>query len=93
MMATEPMADITLDFIGAQLQRVLDGQRATDRRLGEITDRLGRIERLTADMMRDIANLHGDFAAQSVRMDNISMRLGRVEQRLELISPLPPAAQ
>jgi hypothetical protein len=85
------MADITLDLIATQLQHLLDGQRAADRRLVEITECLGGIERHTAGMMRGIASLHGDLAACSVRLDNISLCLGRVEQRLGLIGPPQPA--
>lgn len=79
------MADVSLDLIQRMLQRSLDSSARIETGLGEIIERLGRLERLTAD-------LHGDFAGQSVRIDNVNTRLDRVERRLDLIGP-PPAAE
>ena len=78
------MADVSLDLIQRMLQRSLDSTARIEVRLGEVIERLGRLERLTAD-------LHGDFAGQSVRIDSLDTRLERVERRLDLIGPAPAA--
>jgi chromosome segregation ATPase len=51
--------------------------------LDEIIGRLGRLE-------REVAGLHADYAALSVRLDNLDRRVGRIEQSLELVDiPAP----
>ena len=53
------------------------------RKFEEVILRLGRVE-------REIANLHGDFAGLSRRLDNLDQRVSRIERRLELNdAPLP----
>ena len=34
---------------------------------------------------REVVGLHSDYAGLSVRLDNLDRRVGRIEQRLELV--------
>jgi hypothetical protein len=47
--------------------------------------RISALEGRTADLFRQIADLHGDFAGPSGRLDRIDSRLDKIEQRLDLI--------
>jgi hypothetical protein len=76
----EPDLQLILRLLQA-LQTELRSFRA------EVIERLGRLERVTADLKNEVAALHGDFAGQSVRMDGMNARLERVERRLDLIGP------
>jgi hypothetical protein len=69
------MAEPSLELLQAMVQRVLD---STARIEGSQKEIIQRLERLTAD-------LHVDFAAQSIRMDHINDRLTRIETRLGLV--------
>ena len=69
------MAEPSPELLQAMVQRVLDSTARVETSQSEIIQRVGR---LTAD-------LHGDFAAQSIRMDHINNRLARIETRLGLI--------
>jgi len=43
-----------------------------------------------AGLEREVAALHADYAALSVRLDNLDRRVGRIEARLELVElPTP----
>jgi len=53
-----------------KLDRLLD-------RVGELTTRMSSLEAL-------VAHIHGDMAAQSVRLDQLSNRIEKVERRREL---------
>lgn len=55
-------------------------------------DKLDRLATGQADLGRrvtsletKVALLHGDFAAQSERIDRIELRLERIERRLEIV--------
>ena len=47
----------------------------------EVKERLGRME-------REIANLHGDFAALTVRMDGLELRIEHIERRFDIVPNL-----
>ncbi|HJQ56035.1 MAG TPA: hypothetical protein VJ890_03975 [Vineibacter sp.] len=72
------MADPSLELLQAMVQRVLDSVVRLESGQSEIIHRVGHLERETA-------NLHQAYAAQSVRLDNISERLSRIERRIGLI--------
>ncbi len=59
------------------------------RRLDEKLDRLAAsmadIGRRVASLESKVVLLHGDFAAQSERIDRIEVRLDRIERRLEIV--------
>ena len=40
--------------------------------------------------IREVAGLHADYAGLSVRLDNLDRRVGRIEQRLELVDVPSP---
>ena len=77
------MSDERTDLILNMLRAIQAGQAAQREKLDEIIGRLGRLE-------RDVAGLHGDYAGLFVRLDNLDPRVGRIEQRLELVAlPMP----
>ena len=76
-MSDDPNKEV-LDFLRLGFDRV-DAQLVTiDRRLDELTTRVGRLE-------RSVADLHVALAEQSVRIDGIDARCARIERRLELV--------
>jgi hypothetical protein len=81
---TEFVAEPDLQLILRLLQALQTELRSFH---AEVIERLGRLERVTADLKNEVAALHGDFAGQSVRMDGMNARLERVERRLDLIGP------
>jgi predicted nuclease with TOPRIM domain len=72
------MSDERADLILSMLRAIRAEQSAQREKLDEIIVRLGRLE-------REVAGLHGDYASLSVRLDNLDRRVGRIEQRLELV--------
>lgn len=67
-----------LDYLREQFSRLHSRLDGHDRKFEEVILRLGRVE-------REVVNLHGDFANQSIRLDNLSDRLDRIERRLDLV--------
>jgi hypothetical protein len=59
------------------------------RRIDEKVDRLvssvADLGRRVTSLESKVALLHGDFAAQSERIDRIDLRLERIERRLEIV--------
>jgi hypothetical protein len=59
------------------------------RRIDENIDRLAvgqsDLSRRVTSLEGKVALLHGDFAAQSERIDRIELRLDRIERRLEIV--------
>jgi predicted nuclease with TOPRIM domain len=72
------MSDERADLILSLLRAIRAEQSAQREKLDEIIVRLGRLE-------REVAGLHSDYAGLSVRLDNLDRRVGRIEQRLELV--------
>jgi len=72
------LSDERTDLILNMLRAIRAEQAAQREKLDEIITRLGRLE-------REVAGLHGDYAGLSVRLDNLDRRVGRIEQRLELV--------
>jgi hypothetical protein len=67
------------------LLRKIDGK--LDRLVEDVADlkrRSTSLELTVADMGRQVASIHGDFAGQSMRIDRLEARLERIERRLEL---------
>ena len=77
------MSDGRADLILSMLRAIRGEQAAQREKLDEIIVRLGRLE-------REVAGLHTDFASLSVRLDNLDRRVGRIEQRLELVEVPTP---
>jgi predicted nuclease with TOPRIM domain len=72
------LSDERGDLILNMLRAIRAEQGAQREKLDEIIIRLGRLE-------REVAGLHGDYASLSIRLDNLDRRVGRIEQRLELV--------
>lgn len=71
------MTDESINFVLRCLNRLDDKIDRLIDRVGELTRRVGSLETL-------VAHIHSDMAAQSVRIDNLSSWLEKVERRLEL---------
>jgi predicted nucleic acid-binding Zn-ribbon protein len=60
------------------------------RRMDEKLDRLAAsvtdLGRRVTSLETKVVLLHGDFAAQSERIDRIEVRLDRIEHRLDIVS-------
>ena len=72
------MADDILDFLRERFNRV-------DRQLDEIKQTLADHTTRLSRLEREVANLHGDFATLSERIDRVEERLERIERRLDLV--------
>jgi len=76
---------ITLDFIGAQLVRVLDELGAVRAVLADVKARLQAVETATVELRRSIVDLHADQVRLDHRLDAFGQRLARIERRLDLV--------
>jgi hypothetical protein len=47
-------------------------------------DDVREVKRRLTSLEVSVANLHGDFAGQSARIDRVELRLERIENRLSL---------
>jgi hypothetical protein len=59
--------------------------RRIDEKLDGLTSSVADIGRRVTSLESKVALLHGDFAAQSTRIDRIELRLDRIERRLEIV--------
>ena len=59
--------------------------RRMDEKLDRLADNVSDIGRRVTSLETKVALLHGDFAAQSERIDRIELRLGRIERRLDIV--------
>ena len=71
------MSEPNLALLQTMIQRVLDGQREQRQDVLEVKQGL-------TNLRVEVAHLHGDFAAHSLRMDRFEQRLERIERRLDL---------
>jgi tetrahydromethanopterin S-methyltransferase subunit G len=55
-----------------------------DEKVDRALDDLREIKQRLSSVEVSVAHLHGDFAAQSGRIDKLENRLDRIEQRLDL---------
>lgn len=78
------MTDNVENLILEHLKRFQAGQDRIERRLEEMTTRLGNLEVSLATLRRDTAHGEETTALLSVRMDRMNERLDRIERRLEL---------
>jgi uncharacterized coiled-coil protein SlyX len=77
---TENVENLLLDYaqwIQASLDRI-------ERGISEITSRTANLESAMASVMQHVGNLAAANAAQQLAIDNVSRRLDRIENRLEL---------
>ncbi|MDB5399951.1 MAG: hypothetical protein QOD93_1234 [Acetobacteraceae bacterium] len=59
--------------------------RRLDEKLDRLVDSVADLGRRVTSMETKVALLHGDFAAQSERIDRIEIRLERIERRLDIV--------
>ena len=59
--------------------------RRMDEKLDRLTSAVGDLGRRVTSLETKVVLLHGDFAAQSQRIDRIEIRLDRIERRLEIV--------
>lgn len=69
------MAEVTLEFIGAQLSRLVDGQRQV-LALTDMKARRQAVETGLVDLRHDVVNLHGAVVRLDHRLDGMETRLG-----------------
>ena len=71
------MVEVSLEMIQAMVQRVLDGQSLLREDVNDVKRRLSSLE-------MSVAQIHADFAGQSMRIDRLETRLERIDRRLNL---------
>ena len=59
--------------------------RRMDEKLDRLASNVADVGRRVTSLETKIALLHGDFAAQSERIDRIEVRLARIEGRLDSV--------
>jgi outer membrane murein-binding lipoprotein Lpp len=59
--------------------------RRMDEKLDRLASAVGDLGRRVTSLETKVVLLHGDFAAQSERIDRIEVRLDRIERRLEIV--------
>ena len=59
--------------------------RRMDEKLDRLASSVADVGRRVTSLETKIALLHGDFAAQSERIDRIEVRLARIEGRLDSV--------
>ncbi|MEA2741548.1 MAG: hypothetical protein QOH05_4855 [Acetobacteraceae bacterium] len=64
---------------------VLTYLRRMDEKLDRIASSVADLGRRVTSLEAKVVLLHGDFAAQSERIDRIEVRLDRIERRLEIV--------
>ena len=75
---------MTDNFENSILEHLKRFQSSLERRMDEMAVRLSNLESAYASIMQHLPHLAAADAAQQVVIDNISMRLDRIERRLEL---------
>jgi predicted nuclease with TOPRIM domain len=58
--------------------------RTIDEKVDRLIDDVREVKQRLTSLEVSVAHLHGDFAAQSGRIDKLEIRLDRIEQRLDL---------
>ncbi len=62
--------------------------RRLDGKMDRLSDHVADLKRCMTSLETKVVLLHGDFAAQSERIDRIEPRLERIERRLDLVGTL-----
>jgi hypothetical protein len=71
-------------MVDASNDLVLELLRAIRVDLGDVRDDMREVKGWMTSLEVSVANLHGDFAGQSSRIDRVENGLERIEQRLDL---------
>lgn len=78
------MAEQIENLLLEHLKRFQVGQERIERKLDDLISRVGHLEIGLAGLRRDFAHADENTASMSVRMDRINERIERIEKRLEL---------
>jgi len=78
------MTENVENLIFEHLKRFQSTLERVERKQDEMARLLANLEGSVASIMQHLANLSAADAAQQIAIDNISMRLDRIERRLEL---------
>jgi hypothetical protein len=81
------MADETVDlnFIGAQLGKLLDGQRETNERLGELENGMSELQMAVAATRADLSIVKDGVAKIAETQQSHGARLNGIDSRLAII--------
>ena len=74
----DPMAETVADL-------TLERMRRLEEKMDVLIDHVVEVKTGLTLVRHDIANIHGNMALISTRLDGIDKRLGRVERRLDLV--------
>jgi hypothetical protein len=74
-----------VDVSGAPDNLILVYLRRIDEKVDRLVSSVADLGRRVTSLEIKVALLHGDFAAQSERIDRIDLRLERIERRLEIV--------
>ncbi len=69
---------------GAEQASIVRYLRRLDEKVDRALDDMCEVKQRLSSVEFSVAHLHGDFAAQSGRIDKLESRLDRIEQRLDL---------
>ena len=78
------MTDNVENLILEHLKRFQSSLDRMERRMDEMAVRLSNLESAYASILQHLTHQAATDAAQQVSIDNINMRLDRIERRLEL---------
>jgi uncharacterized coiled-coil protein SlyX len=78
------MTENVENLILEHLNRFQSTLERVERKQDEMARRLAVLEGSVASIMQHLANLSAADAAQQIAIDNIGLRLDRIERRLEL---------
>jgi len=78
------MAEQIENLLMEHRKRFQVGQERIERKLDDLISRVGHLEIGLAGLRRDFAHADENTASMSVRMDRINERIERIEKRLEL---------
>ncbi len=79
------MADVTLEFLAAQMQKMLDAQRDTSARIEKIEDQLDGIDRRFQTFSLEISGLSRTARRDSGDLASIESKLEALEERIETL--------
>ena len=78
------MADNVENLMREHLKRFQGTLDRVERKIGELTVRVGNLESGQAAITQHLPHLAASQAAQQLQMDHVRERLDRIERRLEL---------
>ena len=65
---------------------LLEHLKAIRADISSLREDAGDLKRRMSSLELAVSQIHGDFAGQSMRIDRVESRLGRIDERLQLSS-------